>query len=76
MRIRITAVTSVSDGAGNRYRSGDVVTVDDALGRSWIAAGHATAADGAAKRTAIHRAPRKAAKPKPPEQPEPPKSAE
>lgn len=59
MRIRITSVTSISDGAGNRYRSGDVVTVDDALGRSWVAAGHATAADGGAKRAATRRAPRK-----------------
>jgi len=60
MRIRITAVTSISDGAGRRYRSGDVVTVDDALGRSWIAAGHATAADGSTKREATRKAPRKA----------------
>ncbi|GGV80477.1 DUF7302 family protein [Streptomyces thermoviolaceus] len=70
MRIRITAVTSVSDGAGHRYRSGQVADVTDDLAAAWIAAGHAEQADEeqtppaspkqAAKRTATRRAPRKA----------------
>ncbi|MFD0344013.1 hypothetical protein ACFVH0_36005 [Streptomyces sp. NPDC127117] len=68
MRIRITAAGSVSDGAGLRVQSGQVVTVDDDLARSWIAAGHAieeTTSDsvrtgGQGKQTATRRAPRKA----------------
>lgn len=40
-RIRITSVTSVSDGAGHRYGHGQVVEVDDELAASWISAGHA-----------------------------------
>lgn len=40
-RIRITSVTSVSDGAGHRYGHGQVVEVDDDLATAWIAAGHA-----------------------------------
>ncbi|MFI7014146.1 hypothetical protein [Streptomyces sp. NPDC050164] len=67
MRIEITAVPSVSDGTGNRYRTGQVVTVDDDLARAWVAAGHAReSGKTAAKRTATRRAPRTAsAKPKP-----------
>lgn len=41
MRIRITSATSVSDGAGHRYRGGQVVDVDDDLAAAWVAAGHA-----------------------------------
>ncbi|MFC8176532.1 hypothetical protein [Streptomyces sp. NPDC057325] len=75
MKIRITSVTSVSDGAGGRYRHGQVVDVDDDLARSWIAAGHARPADetddetqerkasAQHKRTATKRAPRTAKKP-------------
>ncbi|WP_030744458.1 hypothetical protein [Streptomyces sp. NRRL F-5135] len=74
MRIRITAVTSVSDGAGRRYWSGQVTTVDDDLARAWIQAGHAVPADRATKtedrtkpsgrkRTATRQAPNKAAPP-------------
>jgi hypothetical protein len=69
MRIRITAVTSIADGAGHRYRSGQVVDVDDDLAAAWITAGHAVQADGqqappaspkqAAKRAATRRAPRR-----------------
>ncbi|MFI8988657.1 hypothetical protein ACIG63_27215 [Streptomyces antimycoticus] len=72
MRIRITAVTSIADGTGNRYRSGQVADVNDDLATAWIAAGHAEPAeqpDGqqappdtpkqASKRTATRRAPRK-----------------
>ncbi|WP_121713206.1 hypothetical protein [Streptomyces sp. E5N91] len=73
MRIRITAVTSVSDGSGRRYRSGWEGTVPDQLGRSWVAAGHAVevgsedtepdAREGSkGKRTASRRAPRTAKK--------------
>lgn len=73
MRIRITAVTSVSDGAGRRYRSGWEGTVPDQLGRSWVEAGHAVQVDGKegtpdaregsrGKRTASRRAPRTAKK--------------
>jgi len=40
-RIRITSVTSVSDGMGHRYGHGQVVEVDDELATAWIAAGHA-----------------------------------
>ncbi|WHX19824.1 hypothetical protein QFW82_23635 [Streptomyces malaysiensis subsp. malaysiensis] len=71
MRIRITAVTSIADGAGNRYRSGQVADINDALATAWITAGHAQPAepaDGqqappdtpkqASKRTATRRAPR------------------
>ncbi|MEV8151341.1 hypothetical protein [Streptomyces fradiae] len=73
MRIRITAVTSVSDGNGRRYRSGWQGTVPDELGRSWVAAGHAVQVDAEredtapqaregskSKRTASRRAPRTA----------------
>lgn len=71
MRIRITAVTSIADGHGNRYRSGWEGTVPDQLGRSWVAAGHAAeiredstpdARQGSKprKRTAARRAPRTA----------------
>ncbi|MFC8442670.1 hypothetical protein ACFUJT_31485 [Streptomyces griseoincarnatus] len=49
-RIRITSVTSVSDGAGHRYGHGQVVEVDDDLATAWIAAGHAEPDRG--KRTA------------------------
>lgn len=70
MRIRITAVTSIADGAGHRYRSGQVVDVDDDLAATWITAGHAEEVDWqqpppaapkpARKRTtATRRAPRK-----------------
>lgn len=73
MRIRITAVTSVSDGSGRRYRSGWEGTVPDQLGRSWVAAGHAVEVGGEdaepdaregskGKRTASRRAPRTAKK--------------
>ncbi|MCX4686768.1 hypothetical protein OG401_21045 [Kitasatospora purpeofusca] len=41
MRIRITAVGSVSDGEGLRFRHGQVVDVDDDLAAAWIRAGHA-----------------------------------
>ncbi|URM90413.1 hypothetical protein LUW75_10860 [Streptomyces sp. MRC013] len=44
MKIEITSVTSVSDGAGRRYRHGQVVDVDDELAAAWIQAGHATRA--------------------------------
>lgn len=72
-RIRITSVTSVSDGAGRRYGHGQVVEVEDKLAAAWIAAGHAEphsgkptsqdrpvrqAADG--RRRATRRAPRDA----------------
>ena len=72
MRIRVTAVTSVSDGAGRRYSSGWEGPVPAELGRSWVAAGHAVQLDGedsekpqereAPKppRKATKRAPRKA----------------
>lgn len=67
MRIRITAVTSVADGAGNCYRSGQVADVADDLATAWIAAGHAEPTDTAPatakqarKRTATRRAPRTA----------------
>lgn len=74
-RIRITAVTSISDGAGRRYRSGWEGSVPDELGRSWVAVGHAVQVDGQGedtapdarkgskgKRTASRRAPRTAKK--------------
>lgn len=70
MRIRITALTSVSDGAGGRYESGAVVDVDDVLAAAWIDAGHAEPTEpdaaepepepGPPKR-AVRRAPRRAA---------------
>lgn len=73
MRIRITAVTSVADGRGRRYRSGWEGDVPDQLGRAWVAAGHAEALEGQdgeephserekprTRRTATRRAPRKA----------------
>lgn len=69
MRVRIIAVTSIADGAGNRYRSGQTVDIDDGLAAAWIAVGYAEAADGqqpppaapkpTRKRTATRRAPRK-----------------
>ncbi|GGZ27979.1 hypothetical protein [Streptomyces nitrosporeus] len=40
-RIRITSVTSVSDGAGRRYTHDQTPEVDDDLAVAWIAAGHA-----------------------------------
>ncbi|MFE2936669.1 hypothetical protein [Streptomyces sp. NPDC059278] len=71
MRIQIIASGSVADGAGNRYQSGQTVTVDDDLARSWIAVGHAieeTAGESTrtggqgGKRTATRQAPHKADK--------------
>lgn len=75
MRIRITAVTSIADGTGRRYRSGWEGAVPDQLGRAWVAAGHAVQVDGdgeddapearegsKTKRTASRRAPRTAKK--------------
>lgn len=41
MKIRITAATTISDGAGGRYRQGQVADVDDQLAKSWIEAGYA-----------------------------------
>jgi hypothetical protein len=70
MRIEILAVPSVSDGAGNRYRTGQIVDIDEDLARAWVAAGHARSTSGkaAAKRTATRPAPRTAApKPKEPD---------
>ncbi|MGK5529357.1 hypothetical protein [Streptomyces sp. URMC 129] len=69
MRIRITAVTSVADGHGNRYGHGQVADLDEDLARAWLAAGHAEPATEqdqdeapaprpARKRTATRRAPR------------------
>ncbi|MFG2683157.1 hypothetical protein [Streptomyces sp. NPDC048392] len=59
MRIEITAIPSVSDGMGLRYRTGQVVDVDDDQARAWVAAGHARRTSGkqAAKRTATRQAP-------------------
>lgn len=70
MRIEIIAVPSVSDGKGLRYRTGQVVDVDDDQARAWVAAGHARRTSGrqADKRTATRRAPNTAkskATPKP-----------
>lgn len=60
MRIRITAVTGVADGEGNRYAAGSVVEVPDAKAKAWVAAGHAKKAPAPApapassKRTATN----------------------
>jgi hypothetical protein len=61
MRIEITAAPSVADGKGRRYRTGQVVDVDEGLARAWVAAGHARrAGKQAAKRTATRPAPNSA----------------
>ncbi|MGI5443387.1 hypothetical protein ACQEV4_40435 [Streptomyces shenzhenensis] len=63
MRIEILAVPSVSDGAGNRYRTGRIVDVDDDQARAWVDAGHARRVSGrsATKRTAARKPPKTAA---------------
>ncbi|MCM2390191.1 hypothetical protein [Streptomyces albipurpureus] len=79
MRIRIISVTSVADGAGHRYESGQVVHVPDGLAQAWITAGHARPATHAArkadtppsparaeKRTAVRPPPTTDTKPPPP----------
>lgn len=76
MRIEILAVPSVADGAGNRYRTGQVVDIDEDLARAWVDAGHARSTSGkqAAKRTATRTAPRTAdQKPKPAPKPKEPR---
>lgn len=40
MKVRITAVTSISDGRGHRYRDDDIADIDDATAESWIAHGY------------------------------------
>ncbi|KMS69796.1 hypothetical protein ACH49_25995 [Streptomyces leeuwenhoekii] len=60
-RIRITSVTSVSDGAGRRYGHGQVVEVDDELAAAWIAAGHAEPHSGTPTSQSADRPVRQAA---------------
>ncbi|MFD5050871.1 hypothetical protein ACFWMH_10570 [Streptomyces tendae] len=81
MRIEIIAVPSVSDGKGLRYRTGQVVDVDDDQARAWVAAGHARRTSGkqADKRTATRQAPNTAkskATPKPTSKPSAPAKSE
>lgn len=48
MKVRITAVTSISDGRGHRFRTGQVVEIDDGTAAGWINQGLAEPLDGPA----------------------------
>jgi hypothetical protein len=60
-RIRITSATSVSDGAGNRYGAGQVVSVPDDLATAWLAAGHAEPYEAAVPQRQVGTSRRQAA---------------
>ena len=62
---RVKFTVTVSDGKGTRHDSGQVVDVDDAQAKTWLALGFVESAEeigSSGKRTATKRAPRTATK--------------